>query len=127
MATTDTITFVRAPVTVTLPGPVPGSVIREVKHQASFILASGERVVYDKGVDRYELDLDFESLSEAELDDLQAFYHATVDGVVETFTYTDTNGTAHTARFLEPVLEVPKPAYNVYDVHVKLELEDFPK
>lgn len=124
---TDTITFVRAPTTVTLPGPVPGSVIREVKHQASLLLASGERVVYDKGVDRYEIDLDFESLSEVELGNLQAFYHTTVDGVVNTFTYTDTNDVAHTVRFLEPVLEVPKPAYGVYNVHVKLELEDFPQ
>ncbi len=122
-----TITFVKAPTTVTLPGPVPGSVIREIKHQASFILASGQRVVYDKGVDRYEIDLDFESLTQTELDSLQAFYHTTVDGVISTFTYTDTNGAAHTARFLEPVLEIPKVAYNVYDVHVKLELEDFPK
>lgn len=122
-----TVTFISGVTTVTLPGPIPGSVIREVKHQASFILASGQRVVYDKGVDRYEIDLDFESLTQTELDNLQAFYHTTVDGVVSTFAYTDTNGAAHTARFLEPVLEIPKVAYNVYDVHVKLELEDFPK
>lgn len=122
-----TVTFVKAPTTVTLPAPLPGSPIREIKHQASFLLASGDRVVYDKGVDRYEIDLEFESLTEAELDDLQAFFHTTTDGVVETWTYNDSNGAAHTARFLDPVLDFTKTAYNVYDVMVKLELADFPK
>ena len=122
-----TVTFVLGGTTVTLPAPVPGSTIREIKHQASFLFASGDRVAYDKGVDRYEIDLEFESLSVTELDNLQGFFHTTVDGVVTTFTYTDTNGTAHTARFLDPTLDVIKVAYNVYDVAVKLELGTFPK
>jgi len=121
-----TVTFVKDATSAKLMETV-GSAIREVKHQASLITASGQRIAYDKGVVRYEVDLDFESLTITELEELQAFYHTTTDGVVETWTYTDTNGVAHTARFLDPVQEVAKVAYNVYDVHVKLELDDYPK
>ena len=117
-----TVTFVKDATTVTLPAPSPGSTMREVKHQALGLTAGGVRYAYDKGVDRYETDLEFQGLDASEKAALQSFFHTTVDGVVNTFTYTDSNGTGRTARFLDPTLEFRKLAVNVWDVTVRLEV-----
>ena len=120
MATT--ITFVKGGTTVTLPGPAPGGVTRQRKAQNVSRSAAGDVYVYDKGVDRYEADLSFESLSDSEKADLLSFFDTTVDGAVETFTYTDTNGAAYAARITEPDLEFRKVAGGVWDVTLRLEL-----
>ena len=108
---------------VTLPSPNPGSSAREVKSQVTGLTAGGERYVYDKGIDSFLIDLTFESLSDAEKDDLQSFFHTTVDGMAETFTYTDSGGTDYTARFVYPTLNFVKIAQGVWDVTFTLELD----
>ena len=120
MATTCTL--VSGAVTVTLPGPQPGAAMREVKHQGIGLTAGGTRYAYDKGVDRYEVDLEFQSLTTAQKSALQSFFHTTVDGVANTWTYTDTAATSFTARFLDPELDFTQVARGVWDVSMRLEL-----
>ena len=119
-----TVTFAKDQAGVTLPGPLPGALMREVKHQATGLTAGGTRYAYDKGVDRYEVELDFIGLTSAEKEALQGFFHSTVDGVASTFTYTDTAGSEYTARFLDPVLSFRQLARGagVWDVRLRLEL-----
>ena len=121
MATT--VTFVSGATTVTLPGPQPGAGIEEHKHQALGLTAGGTRYAYDKGVDRYEVELDFHSLTTAQQTALQSFFHTTVDGVANTWTYTDTAANSYTARFLDPILSFRQVARGVWDVTIRLELD----
>jgi len=121
------VTFSKGETILVLPAPIPGSTIRKVKHQASFLTGGGQRIAYDKGITRNEIDLDFMALTVTQLAALESFYDDTVSGVLQTWTYIDSNGDSHTARFLEPIMEFPKRAWNIYDVRVNLELGDFPK
>ena len=116
------VTLTKDAATVTLPGPNPGATASETKRQVLGRSAGGTVYTYDKGVDTYEIALTFESLTNAEKAALQSFFHATVDGVTSTLTYTDSSGNAYTARFLEPALAFRKVADNVWDVAFRLEL-----
>ena len=117
-----TVTFVSGATTVTLPAPSPGASMDAVKHQALGLTAGGTRYAYDKGVDRYEVELVFVSLTDSQKEDLQSFFHTTVDGVTNTWTYTDSAGNSFTARFLNPTLSFTQVARRVWDVTMKLEL-----
>lgn len=107
---------------ITIPGPIPGSAMRTVMHQGLGLAAGGTRYAYDKGVTRYEADLDFETLSTADRNNLETFFRVTVTGVTTTWKYTDTGGNVYTARFLDPELVFVKVAQNVWSVRVRLEL-----
>ena len=121
MATT--ITFYKSPTTVTLPGPPGGYPIRRIKPQALGLTSGGTRYTQDKGgPDRYQVELLFDDLTDSEKEALDGFYNTTVDGVTNTFTYTDTDGTGYTARFLDTILEFTKTANNQWGVRVLLEL-----
>ena len=82
--------------------------------------------VHDLGVDTYELNVGWESLTSAEKTNLESFYHGTVDGMTQTWTYTDEGGTAYTARFIEPDLSFKKYGQNVFDIDLRLELSAMP-
>ena len=120
------VTFSKDSTTVTLPSPKPGSTAREVKTQVSALTAGGERYVYDKGIDSFFIDLTFESLNNTEKANLLSFFHTTVDAMAETFTYTDSNGSTYTARFVYPTLHFTKVAAGVWDVKFTLELNAMP-
>ena len=120
MATT--ITFVSGATTVTLPGPPGGYPEREVKFQAMGLTLGGKRYVYDKGVAKYEAEITLESLTAAQKTALDSFYHTTVNGSRETFTYTDTTGTAYAARFLNQTLDYTKVSKECFDITLQLEL-----
>ncbi len=117
-----TITFVSGNTTVTLPGPIPDYPVSHERRQNISRSASGTVYVYDKSVDIYEVELTFQSLSATQKASLDSFFGSTVQGGVTTFTYTDTNGTAYTARFLDGVLRYTKLASEVWDVSFKLDL-----
>lgn len=69
--------------------------------------AGGELFVYDKAPDEvYRLALRFEGLRDSERQDLEDFFVDDAEGMLNTFTYTDHEGTAWTARFLTPVLDL---------------------
>jgi len=115
-------TFQKGETTVTLCNPIPGYASREVKRQLLGRSAGGTVYTYDKGVDTYEVELVFESLTNQEKADLQSFFDVTVDGVCQTFTYTDSAGNDYTARFLSAHLDFVKVANDVWDVALRLEL-----
>lgn len=119
-----TVQFELGPDQVVLTAPIPGPTERDVHHDASLLTAAGVRYAYDKGVERQELELTFESLTESEKIDLKDFYDRVAEGVVNLFQYTDSNGTLYSARFLEPTLEFTRVAVGVYDVSMLLELEE---
>ena len=122
MTLTLTVTFAKGAESVTLPAPEPGSRMRLVKHQGLGLTAGGTRYAYDKGVTRYEADLDFRSLTTAQKESLVNFFDTEIEGAKETFTYTDSESTAYTARLLTSALMVVKVAAGVWDVVATLEL-----
>lgn len=117
-----TVTFEKGEDSVTLPAPEPLGRFREVRHQGLGLTAGGVRYAYDKGVVRYEAELEFRSLTAAQKGSLDSFFGSAVNGVCGTFTYTDSGGAGYTARLLEDTLEVVKVAPEVWDARVKLEL-----
>lgn len=118
-----TVTLVKGETTVTLPGPIGGSAVNHVKHQGIGLTAGGTRYAYDKGVDRYEVELSWEMLSDTEKTAILDFFHDDVDGVAETWTYTDVDGNTYTARFLDPTMALTKTAGNVWNVTARIELD----
>ena len=116
------ITFQGGETTLTLPDPLPGYPARAVRRQVVGRTAGGSVYVYDKGVETFEVELPFESLTDAEKAALAAFFDDVAQGCLQTFTYTDSNGTARTARFLDPRLAFVKVAANVWDARLRLEL-----
>ena len=118
------ITFQLDETSITLPGPVPGSGVRQIKRQAAGRTASGEVYVYDKGVQTFAVTLGFESLSDSEKDDLVEFFHDAANGMMNPFTYTDSAGNTFTARFASPEIALRKVAQNVWDASFDLELNE---
>lgn len=118
------VKFKKGTTEVELPDPSPGSKARLVKHQALGLTSSGKRLAYDKGVERYELAVQFESLDDDEKEALVYFFGSTTDGVAEEFTYVDAAGNIYDARFISPGLEFSRAANGVWDVTVALELSE---
>ncbi len=118
------VTFRKGAAEIELPDPSPGSKAAMVKHQALGLTSSGKRLAYDKGVERFEIELKFESLDEDEKDALVSFFHEEANGVAEEFAYVDASGSEYDARFLSPRLELTRADNGVWDVHVTLELSE---
>lgn len=116
------ITLALGETTVTLPDPSPGYPVWAVKRQFLGRTAGGAIYAYDKGVQTFEVELPFESLTDTEKTALADFFADTAEGGLRTFTYTDSNATAYTARFLEPSLSFVKVSAKVWDVRLHLEL-----
>lgn len=108
---------------VTLPDPLPGYPVRAVRRQAVGRTAGGSVYVYDKGVDTFDVELPFESLTDVEKAALSDFFDTVVEGCLQTFTYTDSNAVSRTARFMTPRLDFVKVSSNVWDVRLHLELD----
>lgn len=118
-----TVTFVKDTTTLTLPAPAPGADAEAIRLQSEGVAAGGLRYVYDAGVTRFRKVETFENLSTTEKDGLADFF-AVVLGMARTFTYTDSAGTAFTARFAEPKIGFRKVAADVWDTTVPLWLDD---
>lgn len=116
-----TVTLASGATTVTLPGP-SSKRIREVKRQVLGRTAGGTVKTQDLGIDTYELDVSFQSLTNTEKTNLTSFYHTTVDGITTTWTYTDEYSTEFTARFLQTRLEFTPAANNMHDITLLLEV-----
>ena len=116
------VTFTRGQTTVQLPDPSPGYPVRALKRQVLGRTAGGTVYAYDKGVDTFEAELPFDSLTDAEKAALADFFDSAAEGGLQTFTYADSNGADRTARFLETRLSFIKVSANVWDVHLRLEL-----
>ena len=75
------------------------------KYQVVGRTAGGQVYVYNLGVFTQKLTLFFSDLRQSEKNNLQNFYNITVNGVMETFSYTDHLENVWTARFLNTELE----------------------
>ena len=121
MADSTTITFIYGGTTVTLPSPEVGA--QHEQHVPSDGLQTGNGWFgYRFGAVWYGQSLRFRNVSHSQLDALLNFYADTVDGMASAFTYTDSKGETHTARFLEaPRWETKHRASpGQYDVEVRI-------
>lgn len=84
--------------------------------------AGGVRFVGDPVANESALTLLWPRMILADWQALQTFFD-TVDGMAETFTYTDSAGLARTVRFAKPELVATEIAFERYAVTVQL-LED---
>jgi len=116
------VTFQRSATAVTLPDPAPGQAVARERRQAVGRTAGGTVFVYEKGPATLRTELRFESLTDAEMESLKDFFDAEACGARNTFTYTDSSGTAWTARSCDAALNLIKVCANVWDARVKLEL-----
>ena len=120
------VTFVKGATTVTLHDPAQRVTLVHHKRQTISRTQGGNVRVHDLGVDTYGISLTFEAMTTTEKSNLQSFFNTDVDGAMNTFTYTDENSTAYTARFLDTDLQFTKVMYNMYDLMVRLELSAMP-
>ena len=98
------VKFVSGATQAEIQNPVRGNSLKVKKYQTLGRTAGGTVYTYEKGTTTKEIELSFEELRESEKAALQSFFDTTVDGIQNTFTYTDHRGTAWTARFLEDEL-----------------------
>jgi len=98
-------TLVKGGTTVEVQNPVRDNLERLRKRQALSRSASGVPYVYDKGETQRVLSAEWRELRDSERDDLEAFFNAVVNAMEQTFTLTDHEGTAWTARFLSDSLD----------------------
>ena len=117
-----TIRLSTASTRLTLPAPLPGSVTRLIKEQASGLSAAGQRYVYDKGVERRTVALKFERLTTAQKNALASFFDSAADGMMQTFTYTDADGTVWTARFADRELALVQIRDDEWSAELVMEL-----
>jgi hypothetical protein len=116
------VTFELDGTTVTLPDPAPGCPVSRERRQAVGRTAGGTVFAYEKGPPTLRSALKFESLTDAEKEALKSFFDSKACGAMQAFTYTDSAGTAWTARFEEAALRLTKVCGNVWDARVRLEL-----
>lgn len=89
---------------INVQNPVRSNTHQLKKYQTLGRTASGNIYTYDKGINIKKLNLRFENLREDEKTALENFYDITIDGIMNTFDYTDHFGTTWTARFLNTEL-----------------------
>jgi len=114
------VTFARGEDTIDLSPPPPGYSHAKERAQAIGETAAGTWYVYDKEVDNRILNLSL-VLTLAEKDALETFFDSTVVASLNTFTYTDHLGVAHTScRLRNPRLEWTKTPGGRYRVDLEI-------
>ena len=119
----NTITLAKGESSVTLPAPPPGWRALVERRQAMARSMDGTVHVYDHGLSFFPARVPLCLLSNAQKSSLEGFFRATVEGMRESFTYTDADGGEYTARFIEPRLAFAKTADDLWDVELPLELD----
>lgn len=120
------VTFTKGATAVTLPDPARTPAFTRLKRQHLSRTQGGSIRVHDQGVATCRAEIPFESLVDTEKAELHDFFHTTLNGMMEEFTYTDEGNSEYTARFLEPELEFRKIAHNVHDITLLVELSAMP-
>jgi hypothetical protein len=91
--------------------------------QAHLYTEGGTLVVQDLGTSREEQILLFARLTTTQKDNLKSFYHTTVVGAKETFTFTDADAANHTARWMDATFK-PRMLYaNRWELSITLRYE----
>ncbi len=119
-----------ATTTVELPSAQRGNTLKRLRGQALARTASGARVVYDRGTDRFEASFAFEEITSAQQAALQSFFDNQADGLSESFEVEDHLGALYAAWFTEPELDwtnthelTPGGTDGRYSLSIVLELE----
>lgn len=119
-----TISFTCGETSLTLPLPSEKPVEEYIHSQAVNTTASGNTVVAGGGYIKKLISLVFTNITLAQKTGLVSFFENTSEGMLNTFTYTDTDSTAYTVRFADRLLKFTKIANNIFDTGIKLELAD---
>ena len=119
----NTITLTQGQDSVTLPAPPPGWRALVEQRQVMARSMDGTVHVYDHGVGTFPARVPLRLLSDAQKTALESFFRSTVEGMSESFTYTDAGGSEYTARFIEPRLAFAKTANDLWNVELPLELD----
>ena len=117
------ITFVSGATTWT-PGrnPLFPGVREHISMQVHGETDGGQLYVYDKGVERQIFELHFRLLETAK-DNLLNFIRATISYGLNTFTYNDEDGNAHTVRYVNESLRREEIAPGIFDISLTLREE----
>lgn len=119
----NTITLTKGGTSITLPGPPPGWHAVVARRQVLGRSMDGTVHVYDHGGSSFPARVPVRLLSDAQKAELESFFRETVEGMRESFTYTDAGGADYTARFVEARLAFTKDAEDLWDVELPLELD----
>lgn len=95
------VRFQKDATSVYLQNPVRGNNYERRKATALGRSAGGELYAYRKGINTKKITIEWEYLRNDERVALENFFFVTVDGPMETFTYTDHRGDSYTAQFLQ--------------------------
>lgn len=99
------ITFVKDAVSVTVPGPPGATDATSLPRFVTDLSANYTRWTYTlTTTKKRNWSIQLADLTAQQKIDLQSFFEDTVDGPNETFTYTHTDGTSHTVRFVDTML-----------------------
>lgn len=91
--------------------------------QATAESTGGEPVSRDPLGQIDTLNLKFAGMSKVDMTALDVFFTAAAKGMARTFTYTDVEAVAVTARFAVTALEISETSYERYSVTVPLFIE----
>ena len=119
----NTITLAKGETSVTLPALPPGWRALVERRQVAARSMDGTVHVYDHGLPAFPARVPVRMLSDAQKASLESFFRSTVEGMRESFTYTDAGGTDFAARFIEPRLAFTKGAEDLWDVDLPMELD----
>jgi len=119
-----TVTLTLGESSLTLPAPLPGARAETSRPQAAGLSASGQRYVYDAGLESFTRVENFTGLTSAQKEGLATFFHETAVGMQNSFTYTDAAANEYAASFAEPQLSFVRRAAEIWDVGVPLRLAE---
>lgn len=114
------ITLVKDATTVTLTGVRPASKKPLRKFQAHDRTAAGVLHVEDFGdeVRVFRVNVRENGTVKTEL---ETFFNTEADGAVNTFTYTDENGSSHTVRWIDLEFNPQQIGYDFFDIWMTFE------
>ncbi len=122
----STVKFVKGGTDIDINGPPDPQEVSEFPQFVTAQTINGTRFVYrthSATVSQWVLRL--ENLTTAMKTALRDFYITDVVGPTNTFTYTHTDGTAYTARFVDPAVPVfSRNNSNNWNVTIRLELTE---
>lgn len=117
-----TVSFVKDATTATINGPQRNQPLSNPRRHVTGLTPGGVRYVYkttSHALRQWRLTFD---LTAAQKTALENFFYSTVDGPASAFSYTDTEGTTYTARFVDPELSFQRLGPNEFTTQVTLEI-----
>lgn len=93
------------------------------KVQVTDRTAGGALQVEDLGVDIQRFPLDLVLVTQALRDSLVTWYDSVADGAVNTFTYTDKDGTEYTVRLMTNPMDLPENPPGFFSGSLMLEVD----